>query len=276
MYCTKCGSPLNEKGKCPKCDVLITPKIKKKAKKTLIITIIVLSVYTVTLITLSTLVYFDKLNIPFINDIFISMGVKQPAVRPPKAPEVTENTDKPNMNDENNDKILTDRYRVTPPDAEEYFSNNSTVISEFNAIDSTEALSESQAYDILTQRGFVDDDIVTDYFMDGQFEDDMTISPHSSEKHPIYQTYYVASNEDIWSILIVNNTIIASPVSYNMEHLTEAPITISETDSITSYDSTTNKFFVNKPNETVMRIKKVQQIDSATLDRLTKEEIDKL
>ena len=258
------------------CDAFLPPNFKKKAKKTLIITIIVLSVYTVTLITLSTLVYFYKLNIPFINDIFISMGVKQPAVRPPEVPEVAENTDKPDTNDENNDKILTDRYKVTPPDAEEYFSNNSTVISEFNATDSVDVLSESQVYDILTQRGFVDDDIVTDYFMDGQFEDDMIISPNSSEKHPIYQTYYVASNEDIWSILIVNNTIIASPVSYNTEHLTEVPITLSETDSITSYDSTTNKFFVNKPNETVMRIKKVQQIDSATLDRLTKEEIDKL
>ena len=75
-FCTKCGSPLNQRGKCPKCDAFIPPNFKKKAKKTLIITIIVLSVYTVALAIVFMLVYFDKIDIPYINNEFISMGIK--------------------------------------------------------------------------------------------------------------------------------------------------------------------------------------------------------
>ena len=270
-------SMLNESRKQVKDKLTIMPETKKKARKALVAIIAVLSLYTVALIALSTLVYLDKISIPSLNDIFISMGIKEPAVRPPEAPKVDE-TPKEDVlvNDNADEMILTDQYKVTPPDAEEYFNNNSTVLSVLNVEDVDEVFSESEVYDLLAERGLGEYEIVTDYYMDGEFEDDMEISRYSSDKHPIYQTYYMTPEDDWWSIFIINNAIYASPVSYNLQDVTNAPVTISETEEIISYDSTTNKYYINHPNQSVMTVKTVERIDSETLDRLTKEEIDKL
>lgn len=279
-FCPKCGSLLNERGKCPNCSVFLTPVIKKKAKKMLSIIIALLSVYTVTLITFSTLVYFDKLNIPFLNDMFIIMGLKEPAVRIPEVSVSTESEaeviKKDKKDDAIADKILTDRYNVTLPDAEEYFKNNSTIITVLNVRDIDTVLSESEAYSVLTERGFDEYAIVTDYFMNGEFSDDMEISSNSLEKHPIYKTYHMTPDGDLWQILIVNNAIYANPLSYNIKYINEIPVAISETDEITSYDSVTNKYYINNPNETIMKVKKIKRIESATLNQLTREEIDQL
>ena len=273
----KSKSLLNESGNRVKDKLTISPETRKRAKKVLVTVIIILSVYTAALITLSTLVYLDKINIPFLNDIFISMGIKEPAVRPPEAPKADETSkeDVP-VKDPADEMILTDQYEVTPPDAEEYFNNNSTVLSVLNVEDAETVLSESEVYDLLTERGFEEYEIVTDYYMDGEFEDDMEISRYSSDKHPIYQTYYMTPEEDWWSIFIINNAIYANPVSYNLEDVTKVPVIISEKEEIISYDSTTNKYYVNQPNDSVILVKTVERIDSETLDRLTKEEIDKL
>ena len=45
---------------------------------------------------------------------------------------------------------------------------------------------------------------------------------------------------------------------------------------ISSYDSTTNKFYINVPKESQAVIKTVERIDAETLEKLTGEEIDKL
>jgi len=43
-----------------------------------------------------------------------------------------------------------------------------------------------------------------------------------------------------------------------------------------SYDSSTNKFYKNVPNESVMTVKVVEKIDAETLKNLTIEVIDAL
>ena len=53
-------------------------------------------------------------------------------------------------------------------------------------------------------------------------------------------------------------------------------VMLSEEDTITSYDSTTNKFYVNIPNADILTVKKVDKIDAETLDKLTYGELDKL
>ena len=51
---------------------------------------------------------------------------------------------------------------------------------------------------------------------------------------------------------------------------------LAESKVITSYDTLTNRFFINEPNADVMTIKVVDRLDSATLDSLTMEEVGKL
>ena len=51
-------------------------------------------------------------------------------------------------------------------------------------------------------------------------------------------------------------------------------VILSETDTITSYDSSTNKFYVNIPKESQTVIKTVSKIDAETIEKLTNEEFN--
>lgn len=86
---------------------------------------------------------------------------------------------------------------------------------------------------------------MSEYTMDGTYLGENEISRSSSSKHPMYQTYYVATSGDIWLIFEVNGSFFATPITYNFSNEQKVPVIVSETDTITSYDSSTNKFYVN-------------------------------
>lgn len=167
-----------------------------------------------------------------------------------------------------------EEYKVNAPDAESYYKNNSDIIMEIDVNDSNDVLTESEACTEVTERGFEEYPITTEYSMDGVYSDATNISDNSSNKHPIYQTYYVSNSGDLWTLFVINGSVVANPVSFNIQSELSVQVIISEKDTVTSYDSTTNKFFETIPDESVLLVITVDRIDAETLNSLTIGEID--
>lgn len=240
----------------------------EKSKIPVIIIVISVAVVVLAIAVIGIMTYFDKIEIPFVNDIFVSMGLKENDKEEVKENEKTQ--------EEFTEEDLKTPYEVTPPDADEYFNNNTSLKSEIKATESEDVHSESETYDNFSERGFDGNLITTEYNMDGDYSEATKISEYSSTKHPMYQTYYISSSGDIWILFEINGKIVANPFSYNEQKESGVQVMLSEEDTITSYDSTTNKFYVNIPNADILTVKKVDKIDAETLDKLTNGELDKL
>ena len=164
---------------------------------------------------------------------------------------------------------MPDDYEVSKPDADEYFQNNAEIVSTQDA--ASAGRTEAEAYKNLADRGFTSMPITADYTMDGTYTGAKEIVDTATEKHPAYSTYYVSATGLVWNIFEINGAVFANPLSYNMELQTGVQVMFSETDTVTSYDSTLNKFYVTKPDETVLDVKTIGRIDAATLDTITAE-----
>lgn len=163
---------------------------------------------------------------------------------------------------------------VTETDADTYFKENSEVLSVIKADESKEALSEKEAKKSFAERGFEEGEITSSFSITGEYKE-TTISD-SSEKHPYYDMYYVNSNDEVWNVSIINNSIMAYPSSYNLQSDLGVEVIVSETKEVMSYDCESNTFYKNIPKETVLLVIQKDRIESTLLDELTKEEIDKL
>lgn len=274
-FCGKCGAKLHKKTeKCPKCD-----KEKKKPKKIFKkIIIFILLLILASAGTIGFMVYKGKLDIPFVNKIFVALNLKDKGTSAPN--DENKNTgdnndaDIPTNTEEEND--LGDNYEVPEFDAEKHFNENTTLKDSFDVTTSHNISTEAKAYENFKSRGFTDVEILYDYLIDGTYLSDKEITKNSSEQHPMYKAYYATTSGDIWMIYEINGSYFAMPVTYNFANEDKVNVMISETDTITSYDNTTNKFYVNIPDESKNIIKKVDKINKETIDKLTSEEIDKL
>ncbi|MDE6662607.1 MAG: zinc ribbon domain-containing protein [Lachnospiraceae bacterium] len=276
-FCGKCGTKLDEAtGLCPNCDAdklknkkAISKKEAKKAKRTagalrqrigrifFKFSLIVFLVSALAVGAAGALEYFDVIDIPIVAELLDIVGLKT-------------------MSNDSSEDINYENYKIEPLDADEYFQQHSQVMEEINVNDSNEVLTEAETVEILAERGFKDVPITTEYTMDGIYNDAYEISDASSVKHPIYETYYVSENDELWTIMVINGDVMAIPVSYNLQSTLGVQVIISESTSVTSYDSSTNKFYKNVPNESVMIVKVVEKIDAETLENLTIEVIDTL
>ena len=124
---------------------------------------------------------------------------------------------------------------------------------------------ESQVYNDFFQRGFKEE-ITTEYMMNGDLDEKSTISRYSSLTHPVYQTYYTTKNKDLWLIVEINGTVMATPITYNLSSDSGMSIMLSETDTMTTYDSTSNQFYVIKPKADEITLKTVGAINAETLE----------
>lgn len=284
-FCTNCGTPLDANGRCPKCNFVDASEKKQSAKKRerkvmsqssiafrkrakiiFATVLILLFLYTVALVTLGVLTYMNKVNIPVFNDIFMAMGIKEEKpVNTPKSPKEKENTKQ--QEDQEEEIDMNDSYEVPAIDADDFYDKNSTVESTLNAKDSQSTLTESEVCDLFEERGFYYLDIKTSYDMDGNYSKEKSVSSYSSNEHPMYSTQYISPTGVVWTIYCTNGDIMAIPLNNDSEVM----LVLSETGMITSYDNITNKFFVNTPNADIATIKKVEVIDSQTLDEFTME-----
>ena len=164
-----------------------------------------------------------------------------------RVPIIEDSANKDAKADQNNtdagEEISLENYRNESPDAEAYFEQNSQIIEKMNVNDSKDVLTEAEVIGLLEERGFKDYPITTEYSMDGKYHDEAVVSNSSDIKHPIYETYYVSSRNDYWIISVIEDDIFANPVSFNMQSSSEERTIVSESDMITSYDSSTNQFY---------------------------------
>lgn len=157
------------------------------------------------------------------------------------------------------------------PDVNKYFEERADIISVTPIKKYKKTYSEKEVIEELEYRGFTDYPITAEYSFNGEFGDEVEISSESTDKHPVYQTYYINSSGIVWSIKVVGDKINAIPVSYNTMDSKQVPITVSENAEILSYDCTTNSYYLTIPYENVMGIRVVEKISAETLDTYTTE-----
>lgn len=170
---------------------------------------------------------------------------------------------------------LADEKKGERIDVEEYYSQNGDLIDKYSAEESDDVQSEKQALVDMENRGFNDYPVYSDYLISGEYTGMIEIS-ETDEIHPSYQTSYITSEGDIWTIFLMNGAVIANPVSYNMQSGRNVQLILSESEKIMGYDSETNMFYEVKINESELIVKVVDRIDAQTLDKLSVEEIDDL
>ncbi len=168
----------------------------------------------------------------------------------------------------------TDPVPGTPDD--EYYNENSDVIKVIKADTSEDVPTEAEVIQLLSDRGFSDFPVEFYYDINGNFVDEGVASEDSSERRPMYITYYVAESGSVWSIFVINGQVIANPASYNLESGLDMQTLVSESEQLTSYLYDSNKFYITIPNDTEVIVKTVDKINAETLDRLTDEEISRL
>ena len=161
-------------------------------------------------------------------------------------------------------------------DAEAYFSERGNVIGKTDAASSQDVHSEAETVSELKGRGLTQYSVTAEYSADGHYSGASDASADSQERHPMYTTYYVASNGDIWTITEINGRITAYPVTWNMNAETGTETILSETETIISYDSVKNCFYETIPDPSVLIVKKVERIDAETLEKLSTEGVDSL
>lgn len=312
-FCGKCGARLDDTGRCPNCDkeeksaslqfvdgsakenkpsktenstrnakkkwpekapLSVGQKIRRFFLK-LLAAVILLAVLAAGV--MGALTYFHIVDIPVMNQFFTLIGLEQGNGNSASNPTDTGNSvNSGDGGNGGNNGSSPGSYEVTPPDADAYYKQNATVVAETDAKSSDRVQTEAEVYSSLAGRGFTGYPIVSNYSMDGDYYDAAAISQSSSDKHPMYQTYYTTSRGEFWTIFEINGVVMANPVSYNMQSGLSVQVMISETGTVTSYDSTTNKFYETIPNESSLIVKTVGRIDADTLENLTYGAIDEL
>lgn len=162
------------------------------------------------------------------------------------------------------------------PEEENYYRENGEVVRIIDANASEDVPTEEEVMTLLSERGFADFPVTFDYGMDGAYVGQEEIAGDAATKHPMYQTNFITENQELWTIFVINGSVVANPVSYNLESSREAQLLISESQEITSYNSHTNKYYVTIPKESAVIVRTVDKIDVETLNQLTCEEIDGL
>lgn len=270
-YCGKCGSKLDDTtGLCPNCDKEQLEEIKRQVQKTQskpngakrILKFLLALLLTILLLcgSIGALSYFDVIHIPGMDKLFSNMGIQ-------KRDRDFEDVDESAINYEN--------YKVEPPDAEEYFQENAEIVETVDTKNSSRVLTESGVTTMLKDRGLSGNPITANYSMEGEYSEDFEISDSSEVKHPTYQTYYQNESGELWIILVVEGDVVANPLSFNLQSSLGAQLIVSESDTVTSYDSTTNKYFRTKPKDSAVILRIVERVDATTLDTLTAGELAK-
>ena len=159
--------------------------------------------------------------------------------------------------------------------AREYYEQNSTIVDVVDAKESTSVPTEEEAEKLLRDRGFVDFPITVEYDMNGTYLGDELSEDKAdkSGKYPIYETYFVTDNDDLWSVFVINGKIFANPATFNVDADLPAQILYSETEELTSYDEVSGEFYVTIPKESAVILKVIETINAENLNKLTKEEV---
>lgn len=170
--------------------------------------------------------------------------------------------------------LMMNREEPIPPveiptvDPDNYFENNATVQSTTDAKKSDRVRTGAQVVTDFGNRGFVQHDITADYSMDGEYLGTVIVTAETSDKHPMYQTFYTAGDGMIWSVFEINGTIMATIAHAPSGAQLPIDTVYTESATVMSYDSSTNKFYETVPNADVMKVVVVERLDSNLLETI--------
>lgn len=251
-FCEKCGMLIDRQtGKCPNCDKEKSDNLTKKKSHALPIA---LAITVLIIVAAAAVIYFT---------VFAGVRGGGTSHSTENTTEGTAGETEENMNTLD----LSSQYEVSEFDADEYFKKNTDLKKTISVRSSDTVLSERDAYDAFEERDFEAGEVYYEYLLDGNVCEKMPISNYSSEEHPTYQLYYSSRNV-VWFVSNINGDFFATLLSGDG---TSPRIIVSESDTVTSYDSTSNKYYINIPDSSSAVIKKVEKLDADALDKLAKE-----
>ena len=173
----------------------------------------------------------------------------------------------------NNEKFIIKaiaKYSMskTLTEVDEYYLENSEKIVSIDVVKEDNALSEKEVCTLMEERGFNQYPIVFEYDLEGNYVGEKNVRKDSDIKHPMYQTFYVTNNGDIWSVFVIGKKIIANPAYYNVSTDEEKQILIAEEGTLTSYDDESNQFYVTVPKSNIVELNKITKINAMTIDKI--------
>ncbi len=271
-FCGKCGAALNENGLCPNCDLdrIKTENTNQKkaarpiGKKIGVFLLKALAIILATGILFSVisgvLVYFGIADVPVVSDIMDALGIKN---NTSKSVNINEYLDYSNNN-------RTSEEEKT--DAITYYNKYSKVINKVSLEESTDMMSEEEAYDLFQNYGFAECVIISEYTETGEYTEPTEIIPFSSNKHPVYRSDYVDEKGNIFEIYLIDGCLMANPVSFNSKSEDNIKMVVSTAETLKSYDNETKTFYETMPGNSMIRVWEVTDSYIKTLEKLTFEE----
>lgn len=148
------------------------------------------------------------------------------------------------------------------------------VLNEIDASSSDTVPTTAELASSLSQRGFESALITSTYDLDGNQVEEEQLDPSSTEKHPLYNVYYVTPSGTTWIIYVCNGSFMAYP-AFLYDPSTPGYMIVEE-EYVTSYSSNENKFIQSIPGESELVMKRVDEINAAVLDGLDKNGIEGL
>lgn len=181
--------------------------------------------------------------------------------------------DKPAEPVETTQGQTTAQTLATVQTAPDFYTDSGTVVHSCAVESSPTVQTEQQALAELQSRGFPVESVNAYYTLDGTFVEAEIAETAGSQQHPYYTAQYLSATGELWSLEMVNGSLTAMPVGYNLE--SQVLVVISEKDSVSCYDKENGMFYDVVPNADVMVVARAHRIDAATLDTLTKEVLDR-
>lgn len=239
----------------------------KKGHVVLTVILVSLLLALLTTVVIVPLVYFNVLEIPFVNELIVNMGLNS------NSGSYSGNSDTGKMDEPSENGNSDAEY--APGDI-------------IDADKSSMVMTEKEAFTFLNDRGFAVEPITTEYDMEGNFSSAEEISKTSKREHPVYSTTFKSSEGETWAISVIEKNITALPISYNSTLQEKYQVVLSESGKLISYDSSDNIFVVDEltfrdpvyiktlDDGTEVVIVVVENLDSDTLDVLTENELNLL
>ena len=202
------------------------------------------------------LVYFGIANVPVVSDLMDVMGIKNNAS---KSINISEYLDYSNNNRDSEEERI---------DAKTYYNKYSKIINEVSLDESTNMVSEEEAYNLFQSYGFTECIIVSEYTETGEYSGPNEIIPFSSNKHPVYRSDYIDEQGNIFEIYLIDGLLMTNPVSFNAKTGDNIMVAVSSSKTLKSYDSKTKTFYETMPKNSIIRVQETSDSYVGTLEEL--------
>lgn len=136
--------------------------------------------------------------------------------------------------------------------------------------------SEANAIAFLMGRGFKNLTVTADRTIDGQPLENYEVTLASQDKHPVYYLSYTTEEGDQWTIMVINGSIYAEPVTYNEADESGKKTILTEKETVTVYDSEKNEYIEGTPTEEDGSYRLSETINKDLIDSMNSETISSL